>query len=147
MITFQERRRLKIQISSTISRLKLKQLGQRELDEVARILVDDIKNRTPVDTGKLRNSITFKRVSTGREIYIRGKRNNEVGEFQHFGTKAHMVRPKKKNGVLAWVGAGGATFFSRGHKVKGIKALKFFKPRQSAIRQAMRLVTTFLKAK
>ena len=38
-----------------------------------------------------------------------------------WGTPDHDIAPKNKK-ALRWVGPGGAYFFSKGHKVKGIKA-------------------------
>lgn len=46
-------------------------------------------------------------------------------KFLAFGTKSHMIRPVKAK-ALSW-NVGGTQFFSKGHKVKGIKANPWLK--------------------
>jgi hypothetical protein len=136
----------KTKIQVKIPRLKLKELTPRQIDEALKILVTDIKRHTPVDTGKLRGSIRKKKTATGGEIYLNGKRNNEVAEYLIEGTKSHWVRPKKKK-VLAWF-TGSGMAFSKGHKVKGIrKGYWKFQPTKSALTAFMTRIKTFLKSK
>lgn len=136
---------MKIQVK--IPKLKLKGLQSREIDEALNILVKDIQKHTPVDTGKLRSSIRKRKTATGGEIYIQGKRNNEVAEYLVEGTKRHFVKPKRKKALAWFTGSGMA--FSMGHFVKGIKAGKFFKfqPTKSALTQFTNRIKTFLTAR
>ncbi len=136
--------RVKIQVK--IPKLKLKGLTPRQIDEALNILVTDIKRNTPVDTGRLRGSVRKRKTATGGEIYLNGKRNNEVAEYLIEGTKAHWIRPKKKKALAWWTGSGMA--FSTGHRVKGIrKGYWKFQPTKTALTAFMTRLKTFLKAK
>jgi len=136
--------RVKIQVK--IPKLKLKGLTPRQIDEALNILVTDIKRNTHVDTGRLRGSVRKRKTATGGEIYLNGKRNNEVAEYLIEGTKAHWIRPKKKKALAWWTGSGMA--FSTGHRVKGIrKGYWKFQPTKTALTAFMTRLKTFLKAK
>lgn len=136
----------KLKIDVKIPKIKLKSLTPRQIDEALNILITDIKRHTPVDTGKLRASIRKKKTSTGGEIYINGKRNNEVATYLTEGTKAHFIRPKKKKALAWWTGSGMA--FSTGHRVKGIKkGFWKFKPTSKALIAFMSRIAKFIKAK
>ena len=101
-----------------------------DLDKVTRTWEHDVKFKIDVkDSGdKIEGSI-----STDDEIF----------GYVENGTRSHWVRPRHRNGVLAFKknyraktrsgligstqgGASGSTVFSRGHKVSGIKGRKFF---------------------
>lgn len=73
------------------------------------------KTRTAV----LENSTTFKVNGLSSSIFIDLKRA-PYGLFIYEGTKDHEVTPKNTK-ALSWA-SGGNRFFSKGHKVKGIKA-------------------------
>lgn len=136
--------RVKIQVK--IPKIKLKKLTPKQIEEALSILVTDIKRNTPVDTGKLRGSIRKRKTANGGEIYLNGKRNNEVAEYLIDGTKAHWVRPKKKKALAWWTGSGMA--FSTGHKVKGIrKGYWKFQPTKSALNAFMSRIKHFITAK
>lgn len=60
-------------------------------------------------------------------------------KYLFYGTKAHMIRPKKKK-ALAWK-VGGTTFFSKGHMVKGIKGRDWLRP---AINRRMNSITRYM---
>ena len=160
-----------IKFKITIPKKIRLQLRPRQIDEAAKILVDDMKNTVPYDTGTLYRGIRKRKTTNGVEIYIRGKRNNEVAGYLIEGTKKHFIRPKgsatfkasgerykikrtkfkrgeKNKKVLAWTGAGGESYFSRGHWVRGIKKGYWSgTPRQRAIRQFASRIKTFLKSK
>lgn len=61
-------------------------------------------------------------LNRGMMVRWRGKPTN-YALFVHFGTKDHQVSPKNKK-ALRWAGPNGFAF-SKGHKVKGIKADPF----------------------
>ena len=48
-----------------IPQLKRLNLKPRQIDEALNILVDDVKKNTPVDSGKLKASISKRKSSTG----------------------------------------------------------------------------------
>jgi hypothetical protein len=160
--------KFKVSIPKKI-RIKLK---PREIDEAAKILVDDLQQTVPYDTGKLFRGIRKKKTTDGVQIYIQGKRNNEVAGYLIEGTKDHFIRPKgsrlftktgrrlkslstrkiKKSDrgkrVLAWEGADGGVHYSAGHFVKGIKKGYWkFQPRKRAINQFTKRIMTFIKAR
>ena len=136
--------RVKIQVK--IPKIKLKKLTPRQIDEALSILVTDIKRNTPVDTGKLRGSVRKRKTANGGEIYLNGKRNNEVAGYLIEGTKTHWIRPKKKKALAWWTGSGMA--FSTGHKVKGIrKGYWKFQPTKNALNAFMNRIKHFITAK
>lgn len=130
---------LKIEIKIPFKRLRI---PPKSIDEILKIALNDIKKRTPVATGKLKRGIKKRKTPKGGEIYIEGQRNNEVANYQHFGTHAHWIRPRRAK-VLAWR-QGGRWRFSMGHRVRGIKAKRFFKISPTALRQ-MKNTIQFLK--
>lgn len=79
-----------------------------------------IQERTPVKTGKLKRSIGLRKIEDGFELFFKSGKENEIANYQHFGTKTHLVQPVKKQ-ALHW-----DKYFSKGHIVRGIKATKFF---------------------
>ena len=81
--------------------------------------------RTPEDTGKLKQSIGMRAIDRGFEIFFKTKYGNEIGGYQHEGTKRQFVEPVKKQ-ALHW-----DTYFSKGHWVGGIKAKRFFEFKKS----------------
>jgi hypothetical protein len=169
-ITLTTGRRMKVSVKFPKG-IKFKMLTQKELTEGKRILVDDMKQTVPVDTGKLRNSIRSRLTPTGFEIYLNGKRNNEVAGYLIEGTKDHFIRPKgstkyskagkllkspskrkitsanRNKTILSWV-QGGARYFSQGHMVSGIKK-GYWRgtPRRQAITKFINRIRVFFKAK
>ena len=136
-----------IKFKITIPKKIRLQLRPRQIDEAGRILVDDLKNTVPYDTGTLYRGIRKRKTANGIEIYIRGKRNNEVAGYLIEGTKRHFVKPRRKK-ALHWTGAGGDEHFSSGHWVRGIrKGYWSGKPRKRAIKQFASRIKTFLKSK
>lgn len=134
-----------VKIQVKVPKIKLKQLKPRELDEALNMLVRDIKRKTPVDTGMLRNSIRKRKTPTGGEIYIQGKRNNEVAGYLIEGTKAHFVKPKKKKALAWFTGSGMA--FSSGHRVKGIKKGYWQVVTRPMINSFLKRIRNFILAK
>jgi len=64
-----------------------------------------------------------------------------LGFWLHHGTEDHEVKPQKAK-ALHWVNARGQDRFSKGHKVRGIKATNFFQYSAGAKRQ----VNTYLNS-
>ena len=130
----------KIQVK--IPKLKRIELKPRQIEEALKILVKDIQDHTPVDTGKLRASISTKRTSSGGEIYIKGKRNNEVAKYLIEGTKGHG--PKKAK-ALRFVIMGRVVYTKW---VKGIKKGYWkFRPTRTAYNKFATRIAKFLSAK
>lgn len=75
-------------------------------------------------TGNLDNSIQWE--SKGQFQTVIGLDTNKApyADFQHEGTKAHSIKPRDKK-ALRFVGNSGRFFFSKGHKVSGIKRDQF----------------------
>ena len=134
-----------IKLTIKIPKRKRFKLKPRQIDEAAQILVDDLQQTVPYDTGTLYRGIRRRKTANGVEIYIKGKRNNEVAGYLIEDTKRHFVKPVKKK-ALAWFD-GGRTRFSRGHFVKGIKKGYWkFQPRKRALNKFTKRLMTFIKA-
>jgi len=161
-----------MKISVKIPNLKKMGLTPRQIDEAAKILLDDLKQTVPVDSGTLQRNIFKKKTPNGVELYIRGKRNNEVAGYLIQGTDDHFIKPKgdrtfsrsgsvlkkpskrkisarnRNKTILAWQGAGGIWHYSKGHMVSGIrKGYWKFKIRKRAMDSFLSRIKTFLKAK
>ena len=133
-------KRVKIQVK--IPKIKLKKLTHRQIDEALNILVTDIQRNTPVDTGKLRASVSKRKTATGGEIYLKGKRNNEVAGYLIDGTKGHG--PKKAK-ALRFVIMGRVVYTKW---VKGIKKGYWkFQPSKSAVSKFANRIKHFITAK
>lgn len=55
--------------------------------------------------------------------YVAPENNFDVSEGREEGTMDHTVRPKKKGGVLRWVGKAGNVIFAKKSRPKGIERL------------------------
>jgi len=119
-------------------------LNHNQMQKVLELIRLDVQSRTPVDTGQLKRSIKAKVIGTNKgQIYITGKRNNEVAIYQHEGTIDHFIAPKSPSGVLHWM-TGGKHYFSKGHMVRGIEPTNFFQPSKRVLSAVQRLVAGFL---
>jgi len=103
-------------------------------------------------TGRLSRNIYTKLIKNGVEggiddqgMLVRTKRGRvNYGVFVNYGTKDHFIKPNKKK-ALRWVGANGRFAFSKGHKVKGIKASNFIqKSADATSRYAIKLIEDIL---
>lgn len=63
---------------------------------IANDFVNALVRRVPVDTGLLRNSIAYRKIKNGVEIYMA-----EYGKYVEFGTPPHIIRPKNAK-ALRW---------------------------------------------
>ena len=162
-----------IKLTVKIPKIKRFKLKPREIDQAAQILIDDLKQTVPYESGKLYNSISKRKTANGVDFYIKGKRNNEIAGYLIKGTDDHFVRPKgstmytktgrllkspstrkiksgdKHKRVLAWQDSvGGETHFSAGHFVKGIKKGYWkFQPRPQAMQEFARQLNTAIKSR
>jgi hypothetical protein len=106
---------------------QIDKLTDMQLDAMARIIHADISAKTPQRTSRLIKDIKWKRDNRNRIVYILGKRSNEVAEYLVYGTKPHLIKPRRKK-ALAWVDMGTMKLIVRKKSfVKGIKAGKYFK--------------------
>lgn len=132
--------KLKIEAKEYINK-QLNKLTSMQLDTIAKLIQADIVSKAPVrsitsSSGKLfdgraknlSSSILWKRLNDkSRIIYIQGKKNNEIASYLVFGTKPHVIYPKRKK-ALAWVDYRTMSLLIRKKsKPKGIKAGKYFK--------------------
>ncbi len=105
---------------------RLNVLGYLIVNEIQ----DNIRNLGLVKTGALMGRIHHK--VEGNVLFIMD--GTKYGVHLEFGTTSHMVFPKKAK-VLAWrkdgkpsiPGAKDKDRFSKGHRVKGIRAYSFFR--------------------
>ena len=118
----------------------------RRLDTVSDVLKnkfwvnvkDDLKDNLDANiakhnkSGKLERNAYAKVIDNGAEVGVknegmlvtwRGTRINYAMFLEH-GTRDHDIAPKNKK-ALRWVGGNGKFFFSKGHRVSGIKATHF----------------------
>ena len=95
-------------------------------------LLKNVKPHTSGHDSKLERNVYAKTIDDGAEAGIRndgmlvswnGLRIN-YAKFVNGGTSDHDITPKNKK-ALRFVGAGGRNFFSKGHRVSGIKASHF----------------------
>lgn len=120
-------------------------LTNSQMKQVLGAIKTDILSRTPVDTRQLKNSISTRVISANKgEVFIKGKRNNQVANYQHHGTEAHYIAPKKEGGLLKWFYRG-RWYSSHGHEVSGIIATEFFKPSAKVLTYVRNLIIGFIK--
>jgi HK97 gp10 family phage protein len=123
--------RMKKRLEDIISREKLAKF----LEESAKFVFAEVRERAPVRTGRLRESITLVKVSDLH--YVVGS-SLEYAVFVEKGTRPHIIRPKRARALRFTVG--GQTVFaarvvqpSRGGLVitpKRRRALKFEIPQR-----------------
>lgn len=119
--------KFEISLRKIFSQTKLNMLNDIQLDSLARIIQMELIKIVPVRTGQLLTGIRWRRQGRDRIIYIHGKRNNEVASYLVFGTKPHVIYPKRKK-ALAWIDYNTMSLVIRKKsKPKGIKAGKYFK--------------------
>ena len=95
-------------------------------------LLKNVQPHTQGHDSKLERNVYAKKIDDGVEAGIRDEgmlvRWNGLSinyaTFVNSGTDDHDIAPKNKK-ALRWVGGNGRNFFSKGHRVKGIKASHF----------------------
>jgi hypothetical protein len=118
----------------------------------ARETAEQAQRSAPVDTGQLRRSVTVGPQTTtgGRiatQVSVKPQRspsspdNLDVARFTEGGTRPHVIRPKRRGGVLRWT-SGGQVHFARSVQNPGTTARPWFYPAlrrwQVNIRSALR---------
>jgi len=78
---------------------ELKRLLDRALPSIARRLQNELVLKSPVDTGRLRNSL--KVIPTNRGLLISGV---EYLKYVLWGTPPHIIKPKNKKSLRFEVG-------------------------------------------
>ena len=109
--------RMKKKLEDVISREKLSKF----LEESAKFVFAEVKERAPVRTGKLRESIALVKVSDLH--YIVGS-PLEYAVFVERGTRPHIIRPKRARALRFEVG--GETVFAKKVEHPGTKPRPFF---------------------
>jgi hypothetical protein len=85
---------------------EIRAVAQREAGKLVIATTVKILNRAkilcPVDTGNLRSSLQMKITRSGDLVAGAVFTNVEYAKFVHAGTRAHMIRPRRPGGVLAF---------------------------------------------
>lgn len=71
------------------------------------------KRLCPVDTGRLRSSISTDLVRQGSSFVVRVGTNVKYARAVHDGRRAVTIRPRRPGGVLVFPGPGGRMVFTR----------------------------------
>lgn len=106
-------------------------MAEKELDKYGRILRDQVRNEAPVKTGALRSSIKYtvkNRGTTGMELMINAgnkQRPEVVVKTVLFGSRAHIIRPKRPDGVLRFADRSGKIQFRKWVRHPGTKPNNF----------------------
>jgi len=93
---------------------------RRTANEIA----DDLQTELEKPTLTWKHKVKFAqfiRYGYPKTIMIRVSTTDDPYRFQDEGTKAHMVKPKRAK-ALAWTSKLGSRRFSKGHRVRGVKA-------------------------
>ena len=105
----------------------------KDLDAIANIVLEDVKDRTPENSGRLKRDTIMKRNGENeRIITVKTERSKKIQGYMHLGTDDHRVEPVKKL-ALHWT-KGEVGYFSKGHIVSGIKKfIGYFSPSPNAL--------------
>lgn len=103
---------------------EVRKMAQREVLRSVLNIQAGAKRRAPVDTGRLRNSITFELAPDGLSATI--GTNVEYAPAVEFGSKPHVIRPRNKR-VLRFK-VGGKFVFARAVNHPGGPAQPFLFP-------------------
>lgn len=87
---------------------------QQVLVQSANHILAEMEARVPVKTGRLRGSLGIK-VETDRVIIGPNENIAPYGGYVEFGTKAHVIKPKTKGGVLVFTMNGRKVFAKSVH--------------------------------
>lgn len=93
------------------------------LNEAANYILSEMQSRCPVDSGNLRESLGI-RVEQDKVIIGPDMAKAPYAPYVIFGTGPHTIRPKEKNGVLAF-SIGGQQVFAKVVHHPGTKAQPF----------------------
>jgi HK97 gp10 family phage protein len=96
---------------------------QEVLIQSANHILAEMESLVPVKTGKLRTSLA---IQVGANSVTIGPHTDYAG-FVEFGTKPHVIRPKKPGGVLVFT-VGGVKVFTRKVNHPGTHAQPYVRP-------------------
>lgn len=96
------------------------------LIQSANHILAEMEARVPVDTGKLRNSLRMK-VETDRVIIGPNETMAPYAGYVEYGTKPHVIKPKRPEGVLVFK-VGGTTVYAKKVNHPGTKAQPYVAP-------------------
>ena len=99
---------------------------QQVLIRASNQILAEMESRVPVKTGKLRDSL---RIEVDPDRVTIGPNQNiaDYGGYVEFGTKPHVIRPKKPGGVLVFK-MNGMTVYAKKVHHPGTKAQPFVRP-------------------
>jgi phage gpG-like protein len=107
----------------------------RDLRRRALRVQNAARARCPVDTGRLRNSITHELGRDTRGLFVRVGTNVEYALYVEMGTRPHEIRPRNAR-ALRWkdAGAPGGYRFATVVNHPGTRARPFLRPALAAAR-------------
>ncbi|GIU71589.1 MAG: hypothetical protein KatS3mg003_1068 [Candidatus Nitrosocaldaceae archaeon] len=97
---------------------------EKAREEFSKIL----KRNVPIKTGALKRSIKVTRINNELTLYAK-----KYFLYLDKGTKSHRIKPRSAK-VLAFK-IGDKTYFSKGHKVRGIKRMNIFQRSKEQLRR------------
>lgn len=103
------------------------------LIQSANFLLTEMEARVPVDSGKLRRSLTVR--IEGERVLV-GPLDSPYANYVEFGTKPHDIHPKNPNGALRFQ-INGQTIYAKVVHHPGTKAQPFVRPAFDAWVQAL----------
>ncbi|MEM2003164.1 MAG: HK97 gp10 family phage protein [Nitrososphaerota archaeon] len=107
---------------------KSKLIQDKILENTARVMAEEVANLSPVRTGQLMRSWSYRKISDSK--YIVGSKA-EYASFVEFGTRPHVIYPRRARALRFEVD--GEVVFARRVHHPGTPAQKF-------VAQALRLV-------
>lgn len=93
----------------------------------------EAKRLAPVDTGRLRSSITTVMDDSGRGVKVRVGTNVEYAPYIEFGTEPYVIEPDEAE-ALKWTGEDGEPVFAKKVEHPGIPAQPFLFPAVDKVR-------------
>lgn len=87
-----------------------------------------------VQTSQYHNGFRFDLMHGGRGVFLRVANNSKVAAFVEFGTRPHIIVPRKAM-VLSWAGDAGQQVFARMVRHPGTRAYRVL---ERAVREEVR---------
>lgn len=113
----------RIRLDPTRVRAEMSRLAARDVARVARQVEERAKQLAPVDTGRLRGSITVRPFVGLRGPSVRVSADVSYATFVENGTRPHVIRPRTKRALKFKVG--GRTVYARVVHHPGTRAVHF----------------------
>lgn len=105
-------------------------------------LESQVKERTPVDTGRLRSSVTHAIDSSVIPLWGKVGTNVSYAPMIEFGTKAHVILPRNKKALAFRIGRKGKRIIVMRVNHPGTKAYRMF---QNAYRDSLSQIEGFFR--